>query len=560
MNILNRNKTPSLLVIMLSFSMLFSGCTRVNSTTAGLSATPTQEILITPTPSVALTSPAEPSPTSTPLPTEIPTEVPTATVTLNPTATPAPEATVTSTPKPTTTPKVTITVTPKPTATATPKPTSTPTPKATPTNIPSPQPTPKPTATVTMKPTAAPTVTPKLMDQLTILTGGNGDITDVLRGAPKECVLVITVVCYEVMDSVWANWGIGGISIDGSWSVDGNFQSTIKHNPVLDEVLVFKFDIDKIRDNATGDIQINYYNGYRVLTAVIGSKYDTYKLPTPTPTPSPTPMPTAIPTRVVGPDDVEINDINFPGEAFREYVKKSVDKDKDGYLDLYEQQAVYEIRTNNMSGDLANLKGIEFFPNLVDLYCPHRGLTSLDVSKNIYLRSLDCSENPLGSLNLEANINLEVLECNNIGLTSLDLSKNKKLKTVHCTQNLIKQLDVSHLDKLEACGCWGNRSCHLIMSLQYHETYYGSVTVSVPNDATVTIKQVTPLAEDATYHWSYRGSGMRENGEFESDSSTTSQLTFVATFALHQKTISCLVKLSKDSKAQSGDFLHLYVY
>jgi len=61
--------------------------------------------------------------------------------------------------------------------------------------------------------------------------------------------------------------------------------------------------------------------------------------------------------------------------------------------------------------NISDLTGIEDFAYLTDLYCNTNQLTSLDVSNNLALTSLDFVENQLTSLDVSNNLELSALGC-----------------------------------------------------------------------------------------------------------------------------------------------------
>ena len=144
---------------------------------------------------------------------------------------------------------------------------------------------------------------------------------------------------------------------------------------------------------------------------------------------------------------------NFPNYEFRQYLKANIDKDGDGYLNDTE----LNIRTLDVSGQhIANLKGIEFFPNLEKLYCYNNKLTSLDVSKNPELKELKCYNNKLTELDVRQNAQLKVLECYENQLTELDVRQNAQLETLYCDTNQLSSLDVSKNTALKNLTCHSN--------------------------------------------------------------------------------------------------------
>lgn len=124
----------------------------------------------------------------------------------------------------------------------------------------------------------------------------------------------------------------------------------------------------------------------------------------------------AIATTAGAQGGVAINATNFPDAFFRNFVSsKSIDTDRDGYLNPTEIAAVTTMFVNDQS--ITNLKGVEHFTALTKLNCSYNRLTSLDLSHNTELSTLYCYNNPL---------------------TSLDLSNNTALGALHCYNNQIK--------------------------------------------------------------------------------------------------------------------------
>lgn len=163
---------------------------------------------------------------------------------------------------------------------------------------------------------------------------------------------------------------------------------------------------------------------------------------------------------------IELSEQNFPDKAFREYIKTKFDKKPDNRLIPAERKAVKKIDVSGgYNGQkITNLKGIEFFPNLEELYCDNNQLTSLDVSQNKALKYLNCSENQLTSLDVSENIALQKLSCYRNQLTSLDVSQNTQLKELRCYGNQLTSLDVSKNTELTYLKCSYNRLTELDVS------------------------------------------------------------------------------------------------
>ena len=137
---------------------------------------------------------------------------------------------------------------------------------------------------------------------------------------------------------------------------------------------------------------------------------------------------------------VVINEATFPDLVFREYVA-GFDKNKDGTLDESEINAVKTISVGMKL--IKSLKGIEFFPELLELNCNGNRLTELDVSRNTKLQTLDCRSNQLTSLDLSNNTGLYKLYCYENKLTSLNVSNCRYLEYLLAYENKLTTLDVS---------------------------------------------------------------------------------------------------------------------
>ena len=152
--------------------------------------------------------------------------------------------------------------------------------------------------------------------------------------------------------------------------------------------------------------------------------------------------------------DVEINDTNFPDEAFRKYISDEFDSYKNNILSEAEISKIFIVKVEDMG--ISSLKGIEYFTNMHTLYCSYNKLSNLDVSNNLSLKNLYCGNNLLTSLNISKNVNLKELDCTDNFLTELDVSKNTYLNTLVCQGNKLTELDISNNPQLFILCCTGN--------------------------------------------------------------------------------------------------------
>ena len=86
--------------------------------------------------------------------------------------------------------------------------------------------------------------------------------------------------------------------------------------------------------------------------------------------------------------------------------------------------------------NIYDLTGIEDFSALIDLTIWHQFLTTLDVSQNTLLESLNCTGNQLTYLDLSNNPALISLVCPENELTLLDIRNNSNTLFLNTTNNL----------------------------------------------------------------------------------------------------------------------------
>ncbi len=163
--------------------------------------------------------------------------------------------------------------------------------------------------------------------------------------------------------------------------------------------------------------------------------------------------------------DVQINETNFPDEAFRTYVDENFDTTDDNILTADEIAAVtwIDLYTERIT-TVTNLTGVEYFTALESLDCSYNQLTSLDVSNCTALKYLWCSNNQLTSLDVSNNTALQKLSCFSNQLLNLDVSNNTALEQLYCYSNKLTSLDVSKDTALERMYCSYNQLTSLDVS------------------------------------------------------------------------------------------------
>ena len=157
---------------------------------------------------------------------------------------------------------------------------------------------------------------------------------------------------------------------------------------------------------------------------------------------------------------IRINAENFPDDNFRNCLLEHY-YGRDGVLIEAEIKRM-ELKVS--SKNISNLKGIEHFTALTDLWCDYNQLTTLDISKNTALRILWCYGNQLTTLDVSNNKALTGLVCYFNQLTNLDVSKNTALTGLVCDSNPLTTLDVSNNKALSTLSCSYNQLTNLDVS------------------------------------------------------------------------------------------------
>ena len=91
---------------------------------------------------------------------------------------------------------------------------------------------------------------------------------------------------------------------------------------------------------------------------------------------------------------IKIDEASFPDPVFRDFVSEKVDKNADGYVTPQERDAVITISASDFQGEtVSDATGVELFPQLEALDLSGGSLNSLDVSKNVKLKSINLENN-----------------------------------------------------------------------------------------------------------------------------------------------------------------------
>jgi Secretion system C-terminal sorting domain len=146
--------------------------------------------------------------------------------------------------------------------------------------------------------------------------------------------------------------------------------------------------------------------------------------------------------------------IEFPDPNFKNALLNHnpiIDTNADGEIQVSEAEATTEMTVS--SQNIQSMEGIEYFTNLITLWCIKNDITLLDLTQNTALESVVCFLNEMETLLLPQSANLETLRCNNNAITSLDLSGSPGLRLLDCKFGSLGSLDASNNLLLEEIDC-----------------------------------------------------------------------------------------------------------
>ncbi len=120
----------------------------------------------------------------------------------------------------------------------------------------------------------------------------------------------------------------------------------------------------------------------------------------------------------------------------------------------------------NISGkDISDLTGIEDFEQLANLNFEENIITTVDLSSNLKLISINARNNQLADLDISNQQNLKVLNISENSFTQIDLNSNLELIELNVSGNEFTALDVSLLIDLEKLNCSSNQLTELDVTL-----------------------------------------------------------------------------------------------
>ncbi len=173
--------------------------------------------------------------------------------------------------------------------------------------------------------------------------------------------------------------------------------------------------------------------------------------------------------------------VNIPDGNFKAALlaNASINTMDDGEITI-EEAAAYSGSIVVRELSIADLTGIEAFVNIDFLDCFGNGLTSLNLTGNTSLTSVNCRSNQLTSINITGLTELQEFDFANNLMTSIDVSTNTGLTYLGFNGNQLTTVDVSNNINLEDIGGYDNLLTSIDVSsnpaLAYLEIYDNQLT------------------------------------------------------------------------------------
>lgn len=117
---------------------------------------------------------------------------------------------------------------------------------------------------------------------------------------------------------------------------------------------------------------------------------------------------------------------------------------------------ILDLSKTSIKYKIENLTGIEDFEALEELKFPNNNeasVATVNLSKNQFLKKLDCRQSGVTTLDVSKNTALTDLNCYGNKLTTLDVSKNIALINLDCAYNRLTALDVTNNINLKSLSC-----------------------------------------------------------------------------------------------------------
>lgn len=138
-------------------------------------------------------------------------------------------------------------------------------------------------------------------------------------------------------------------------------------------------------------------------------------------------------------------EVTIPDANFKAYLVGNTAINTNGNTEIECSEANnFTGQINCSSLNISDLTGIEEFTSLTDLICSNNQLTTLDLSSNAALISVQCQSNSLTSLDVSSNTLLTTLNCSFNQLNTLNIDNNTALITFTSGYNNLTNINVSN--------------------------------------------------------------------------------------------------------------------
>jgi len=147
--------------------------------------------------------------------------------------------------------------------------------------------------------------------------------------------------------------------------------------------------------------------------------------------------------------------VNIPDPLFESYCIQSFDYNLDKHFSYFEAKIPTYVAP--LFADFQSIEGIEHFESLEILYAKNMSLTSLNLSNNSKLTTLDCSNNKIANADMHGLTKLVTVNLDNNPLTSLDVDGCNSITSLSIRKCGLSDIDLRSLTQLKSFYAQGNQ-------------------------------------------------------------------------------------------------------
>lgn len=163
--------------------------------------------------------------------------------------------------------------------------------------------------------------------------------------------------------------------------------------------------------------------------------------------------------------NVAIDESNFPDDVFREVVASRYDLNRNGVLTSGELDNVTTMNLNNLG--ISNLKGLEYFDNLMSLECWNNNITEITKGQIRNVTYLDCRYNNIAYMDLSGLTKISSLDCSDCNMVALDLEGCSNLAGLNCCNNDLVYLNLKGMNDRYTLSLYVNENNLLYFQADY---------------------------------------------------------------------------------------------